>query len=180
MNVEPEGADPEAATSRPPTVSHILGEMTWLLTQSFLHKALPIEAIEWLAMPALVHEQFYIFRDGDRPVGLALWAKCSPQAEAKLEKGMLEPENRLTLEDWKSGDSIWLVDLIAPFTNDENKHREIMIADLISGPLAGQAFKFHQTNPATGQRTVQSVDADAGERLKAAIKAATEAMAPPE
>lgn len=180
MNIDPNGADPQEGASQPPTVSHLLGEMTWLLTQSFLHKALPIEAIEWLAMPALIHEQFYIFRDGDRPVGLALWAKCSPQAEAKLEKGVLEPENRLTLEDWKSGDMIWLVDLIAPFANDENKHREIMVADLISGPLAGQSFKFHQTDPATGQRIVQSVGADAGERLKAAIKAATETMAPPE
>jgi cytolysin-activating lysine-acyltransferase len=158
----------------------MLGEMTWLLTQSPLHKALPIEAIEWLIMPALIHEQFYVFRDGERPVGLALWAKCNPQAEAKLDKGMLEPENRLTLEEWKSGETIWLVDLIAPFANDENKHREIMVADLIAGPLSGKAFKFHQTNPATGERTVQSVDADAGERLKAAIKAATDSMGSPQ
>ena len=180
MSTDPNGADAEAAGARAPTVSHMLGEMTWLLTQSFLHKSLPIEAIEWLVMPALVHEQFYVFRDGERPVGLALWARCNPQAEAKVEKGMLEPENRLTLEDWRSGDSIWLVDLVAPFANNENKHREIMIADLIAGPLSGTAFKFHQTNPATGERTVQSVDADAGERLKAAIQAAADAAAPPE
>lgn len=180
MSTKPHGDDPQAGEARPPTVSHILGEMTWLLTQSPLHKPLPIEAVEWLVMPALIHEQFYVFRDGERPVGLALWAKCSPQAEAKLERGMLEAQNRLTLEEWNSGETIWLVDLIAPFANDENKHREIMIADLISGPLAGQAFKFHQTDPATGKRTVQSVDSDAGERLKAAIKAATDAMSPPE
>jgi cytolysin-activating lysine-acyltransferase len=180
VSTKPNGDDPKAEGARPPTVSHILGEMTWLLTQSPLHKALPIEAIEWLLMPALIHEQFYIFRDGERPVGLALWAKCSPQAEAKLERGMIEPENRLTLEEWKSGDSIWLVDLVAPFANSENKHTEIMIADLISGPLAGKAFKFHQTDPATGRRTAQSVDADAGERLKAAILAATGTAPPPE
>jgi cytolysin-activating lysine-acyltransferase len=154
--------------------------MTWLMTQSLLHKSLPIESLEWIAMPALIHEQFYIFRDGERPVGLALWAKCGPDAEGKLERGMLDPENRLTLDDWRSGDTIWLVDLIAPFANAENKQREIMIADLISGPLAGQAFKFHQTDPATGKRTVQSVAADAGERLKVAIQAAVEAAETPE
>jgi cytolysin-activating lysine-acyltransferase len=123
-------------------------------------------------MPALLHEQFYVFRDGEQPVGLALWAKCNKAAEAKLERGMIEPENRLTLEEWKSGDHVWLVDLIAPFANAENKQREIMIADLISGPLAGQAFNFHQTDPQTGVRTVQKVGADAGEKLKAAIEAA--------
>jgi cytolysin-activating lysine-acyltransferase len=123
-------------------------------------------------MPALVYSQFYIFRDGDKPVGLALWAKCNPAAEAKLERGMLEPENRLTPEEWQSGDSIWLVDLIAPFADAANKHREIMIADLISGPLVGQEFKFHLTDPATGKRIVRTVEADAGAKLKEAIEKA--------
>jgi cytolysin-activating lysine-acyltransferase len=162
---------PESGAAAP-TVSHMLGEMTWLLTQSPLHRALAIGDLEWLVMPALLHEQFYVFRDGEQPVGLALWAKCNKTAEAKLERGMIEPENRLTLEEWKSGDQVWLVDLIAPFANTENKQREIMIADLISGPLAGQAFNFHQTDPQTGVRAVQKVGADAGEKLKAAIEAA--------
>ncbi len=156
-----------------PTVSHLLGEMTWLLTQSPLHRAMQIGDIEWLCMPALLKQQFYLFRDGDQPVGLALWAKCGTKAEAKLERGMIEPENRLTLEEWDSGERVWLVDLIAPFATTQNKQREIMIADLISGPLKGIEFHFHQTDPATGKRTVQTVAADAGEKLKAAVEAAT-------
>ncbi|HEX8401999.1 MAG TPA: toxin-activating lysine-acyltransferase [Allosphingosinicella sp.] len=156
----------------PPTVSHLLGEMAWLLTQSPLHRALSIGDLEWLVMPALIHQQFYIFRDGEKPVGLALWAFCNASAEAKLDRGMIEPENRLTLEEWKSGDSIWLVDLVAPFASGENKHRQIMIADIISGPLAGKAFKFHQTDPASGKRAVQVVGADAGEKLRAAVEVA--------
>ncbi|WCM25837.1 toxin-activating lysine-acyltransferase [Sphingomonas sp. QA11] len=161
-----------APAAKPPTVSHLLGEMTWLLSQSPLHKVLAIGDLEWLVMPALIHEQFYLFRDGDKPVGLALWAKCNEVAEKKLEGGMIEPENRLTLEEWISGDRIWLVDLIAPFADAANRHRELMIADLISKPLAGKAFSFHQTDPATGQRTVRKIDADAGEKLKASIAAA--------
>lgn len=156
----------------PMTVSHLLGEMTWLLSQSPLHRNLAIGDLEWLVMPPLIHRQFYIFRDGDKPVGLALWAKCGRSAEAKLERGMIEPGNRLSLEEWTDGDTIWLVDLIAPFADPQNQHREIMMADLISGPLAGKAFKFHQTDPATGERTVRTVEADAGEKLKEAIEAA--------
>lgn len=153
------------------TVSHLLGEMTWLLTQSSLHRGFAIGDLEWLVMPALIHQQFYVFRDGDRPVGLALWAKCGPEAEAKLERGITAPENRLTLEEWTNGSTIWLVDLISPFADAANRHREIMIADLISGPLAGKPFKFHQTDPATGERVVQTVAADAGEKLKEAVEA---------
>jgi cytolysin-activating lysine-acyltransferase len=165
----PNGALPEGLA---PTVSHMLGEMAWLLTQSPLHRALSIGDLEWLVMPALIHEQFYTFRDGDRPVGLALWAKCGAAAAKKLDGGMIEPENRLTLEEWANGDQIWLVDLIAPFADTENKHREVMMADLISGPLRGKAFNFHQTDPNTGKRTVQKVAADAGEKLKSVIEAA--------
>jgi len=154
-----------------PTVSHLLGEMTWLLTQSPLHKAMQIGDLEWLCMPALINQQFYLFRDGEQPVGLALWAKCNEAAEKKLEGGMIEPENRLTLEEWASGDTIWLIDLIAPFATNQNKQREIMIADLISGPLKGQAFNMHITDPNTGERSVQTIDADAGEKLKAVMEA---------
>jgi cytolysin-activating lysine-acyltransferase len=167
-----DSSPPAAGTAVPPTVSHLLGEMTWLLSQSPLHRALAIGDLEWLVMPALIHRQFYLFRDGDQPVGLALWAKCGHEARAKLEGGMVQPENRLTLEEWTSGDEIWLVDLIAPFANAENKQREIMFADLISGPLKGQAFKFHQTDPKTGKRMVQNVSATAGDQLKAAVEAA--------
>ena len=172
MNYALSDATAPVAQPAAPTVSHVLGEMTWLLTQSQLHRAFSIGDLEWLIMPALIHQQFYLFRDGDRPVGLALWAKCGNIAEAKLQKGMLEPEYRLTLDEWNSGDRIWLVDLVAPFANSENKQRELMIADLIAGPLKGKAFNFHQTDPATGKRTVQKVDSDAGEKLKAAIEAA--------
>jgi len=168
--------DEVLATSVPPTVSHMLGEMAWLLTQSPLHKALAIGDLEWLVMPALIHQQFYMFRDGQQPVGLAMWAKCGPAARKKLEAGMIEPENRLTLEEWADGDQIWLVDLIAPFANAQNKQREIMIADLVSGPLKDKEFRFHQTDPATGKRTVQTVGADAGDKLKAAIEAAARSI----
>jgi cytolysin-activating lysine-acyltransferase len=153
-------------------VSHVLGEMTWLLSQSPLHRVLAIADLEWLLMPALLHRQFYIFRDADRPIGLALWARCDAAAEAKLERGMLEPENRLAPDEWVGGDRIWLVDLIAPFADAANRHREIMLADLIAGPLKDQAFSFHVTDPASGVRSVQRVSADASSRLKQAIEEA--------
>ena len=160
------------ATGVAPTVSHMLGEMTWLLTQSPLHRVLSLGDLEWLVMPALIHEQFYLFRDGDQPVGLAMWAKCGPAAVKKLDGGMIEPENRLSLDEWTNGDQIWLVDMIAPFATTENRQRELMMADLISGPLAGKAFNFHQTDPQTGKRTVQQVSADAGAKLREVIQAA--------
>lgn len=157
-----------------PTVSHMLGEIVWLLTQSPLHRGLAIGDVEWLVMPALLHEQYYVFREGATPVGCALWAKCNVEAEAKLENGLLDPANRLTASDWNSGDRIWLVDLVAPFASEANRQKEVMVADLISGPLKGQAFKFHRTQPDGGKTSV-TIGADAAERLADAVKTAVQA-----
>ncbi|MGP1354537.1 MAG: toxin-activating lysine-acyltransferase [Parasphingopyxis sp.] len=154
------------------TVSHLLGEVTWLFTQSPIHKALPIAALDSLAMPAILNEQLFVFRDGDRPVGVALWAYCSEAAEKKLHAGVLTKGNMLTLDDWKSGDKLWLVDLVAPFSNERNRQADIMMADLVSGPLKGKAFSYHRIDK-TGKREVVEVAADAGEQLAAAIKAAS-------
>ena len=157
---------------RPPTVSQLLGEISWLLSQSAIHRELRIADLEWLVMPALIHRQFYLFRDGEQPVGLALWAKCSPAVVKKLDKGLLEVEDHLTLDDWQSGDDVWLVDLVAPFATTDNRQRELMFADLISGPLKGTAFSFHQTDPATGKRSARRVEADAGDKLKEGLEEA--------
>ncbi len=156
----------EDSINRPQTVSHFLGEMVWLLTQSPLHNAFSIKDLEWMVMPALAHQQFYVFRDGPQPVGLALWAMCDAAAAQKVEMGMLDPKHRLTPEEWKSGDKIWLVDMVCPFATVQNQQREIMMADLIYGPLNGKEFNFHQTDPGTGERVVQTVDAAAGEKIR--------------
>lgn len=167
-------ADAAAPNGQAITVSHALGEMVWLLSRSVLHRGLSLADLEWLIMPALMHQQFYIFRDKGQPVGFALWAKCTPAAERKLEKGITEPENRLLPLEWVSGDKVWLIDLVAPFATPENRHREIMMADLIAGPLRGQAFKLHRTDAQTGERRVVTVEANTSEKLEAAIKKAVD------
>ena len=137
-----------AAASRKPTVSHMLGEITWLLTQSPTHKHFALADLEWLVMPPLLLEQYRVFHGETTPVGVALWASLSAEAEAKLNAGV----GRLRPDEWKSGDRLWLVDLIAPFATPDNKMVEAMLADLMSTALKGQRFKFHKTDPATGKR----------------------------
>lgn len=155
----------------PPTVSHLLGEIAWLFTQSKLHRQLPLATLEIIAMPALLKEQLWIFRDQDQPVGAAFWAYCNEAAAKKLDRGVFASGEIFSTDDWNSGDEIWLVDLVAPFATEENKHVQLMIADLAAGPLSGKAFKFHQTDPATGNKVVVEIDENTGERLKAAQNA---------
>ena len=138
----------DAAAARKPTVSHMLGEITWLLTQSPTHKHFALADLEWLAMPPLLLEQYRVFHGDTTPVGVALWAYLSEEAEAKLNAGV----GRLRPDEWKSGDRLWLVDLIAPFATPDNKMVEQMLADLMNTALKAKKFKFHKTDPATGKR----------------------------
>jgi cytolysin-activating lysine-acyltransferase len=159
------------ADGSPTTVAEALGQTVWVLSQSPVHKELRIKEIESIFMPAIVHEQFRIFRFGPlpgvgqlnipspvaggitkegiekMPLGVAIWAKLSAAAEHKLENG-----ERLSLAEWKSGDRVWLVELISPFATKENKLSEVMLLDLIKGPFATTPFNLHRTDPATGRR----------------------------
>lgn len=173
-------AEKTAATPPPGTprsVAEAIGQIVWLLTQSALHRELKLKQLETTFMPAVVHEQFRIFRFGplpgldkadpasfgaigmskegleQLPLGVAIWANLSPAAVAKVEKG--EP---LALEDWKSGDETWLLELISPFANDQNKLSQAMLLDLMQGPFKGKAFNLHRTDPATGRREAVRVD----------------------
>jgi cytolysin-activating lysine-acyltransferase len=162
----------------PRTVAEALGQVVWLLSQSAAHKELRIKDLEWSMMPPILHEQFRLFSFGptagiekldhnafqntgftkeglqNMPLGVAVWAKVSESAEQKLEKG-----EHLTLEEWKSGERVWLVELISPFANAENKLLEVMLVDMIKGPFANTPFSVHRTDPATGVRNKVYMDA---------------------
>lgn len=71
----------------PKTVSQVLGEITWLMTQSPRHKAIPLGDLEWLVMPAILLQQFRIFYKGDQPVGVALWALADEIVAQRIDAG---------------------------------------------------------------------------------------------
>ncbi len=139
---------PQAGAKPVPTVSDIFGQVTWLMTQSKGHRNFFVSDLEWLAMPPLLHRQFRIFPGKDQPLGVALWAKLSDEAAARLEGG----SNRLAPNEWNSGPNLWLVELIAPFG-----HQDKMLTDLQQTVFAGQSFRMHATGK-DGQRQVITLE----------------------
>lgn len=143
----------------PLTVSHMFGEVVWLMSQSSAHKHFSLGDLEWMVMPPIMHEQFRVFRSDQTPVGIALWAHLSEEAERRLnETAMAGQGARLRPDEWKSGDRVWLVELIAPQATSENNLIQSMIADLAANVFPDKTFKFHTTDPATGKREVQTVN----------------------
>lgn len=112
------------ARSRPllrRSLAQITGEMVWLLSQSPRHKRLQLADLEWLAITPIILRQFRIFYAKNRPLGVALWARVSDEVEKRLTEG----NSRLAPKDWKSGETLWLVDIVAPFGGQEAMLREL-------------------------------------------------------
>jgi cytolysin-activating lysine-acyltransferase len=115
------------------TLAGALGEAVHLLTQSPAHKHLFLTDLDWAVIPALMLGQFRLFRSGGRVVGLALWASVSDEVDDRLKAGV----SRLAPLDWKSGETLWLIDLVAPFGGAER-----MLKDLAEGALAGKNVRY--------------------------------------
>lgn len=155
-------SDQQGAVPPTRTLGSMIGEIVWLMGQSPIHRELAIKDLEWLIMPAVVLGQYKLFRgDNGAPIGAALWAYLSDESEARFKtKGKILPQewgNGAQLDAEKgliarSGGTLWLVELIAPFHTKENQHREQMLQDLLGTALNGQKLKMIHVNPDTHKK----------------------------
>lgn len=145
MNVQTTTPPLPPSPQPPKTISQVLGEITWLLSQSPLHKNLFIADLEWMVMPAILLEQFRIFHGPDqRPAGLILWGSISDQTEERLRQQQV----RLAPHEWKGGPNLWLIEMVAPFGAQDE-----MLADAAATIFKGKSFKYQ----ITGQNGVEVV-----------------------
>jgi cytolysin-activating lysine-acyltransferase len=169
------------------TFAALLGEVTWILSQSPIHRNLKIADLEWLVMPALILQQVRIFYQQAQPVGVAFWAYLNKEAEERLAKdGKLKPDDwpedkrgggklrrvmaqgmkDMTGQDVPVPDqntegedtgTLWLVELIAPAATVDNKLTDAMLSDLKTNVFPNEKLKFHHTDLKTGDRKVVEV-----------------------
>ncbi len=95
-----------------------LGQVVSVLLRSPIYRHLTIGDLEWLVIPAIQAGQFSILETRgavDRPLGVALWASVSQAVDRRLtaQKTAGLVPFRLAPADWRSGDILWLMDLIA-------------------------------------------------------------------
>ncbi len=131
----PESAPPGRPNLGPTDVlAHVVG----LMLQSPAHKHLFLADLEWLVMPPLMLRQSRLFRKDGAPVGYATWAYLSDEAEDRFKNGA----RRMRPDDWKSGENLWLIDLVAPFGGGE-----AMTKDLKEKVFEGKSIKTLQPAP---------------------------------
>lgn len=93
-----------------PDTLRAYGEALFLALRSPRHAGMTLGTLRQYLEPPLALGQYRIFRVDGVPRGMVTWARFSPLAEQRFVLG--EP---LTLEDWCSGDALWVADILAPY-----------------------------------------------------------------
>lgn len=157
--------DDEVGDKIPVTVSHVLGEFVWLISQTPSYHEFKVHDVISTVIFIIKSKQFHVFRIGDTPVAVAMWANLNEEAESKLlVNGHIFP-SLLGEDDWKSGNNLWLIDIIAPFATKENRQLEIIFADIITGILKSKSFKMINRAIDDPSKRVLQVPANAGDEL---------------
>jgi cytolysin-activating lysine-acyltransferase len=74
-----------------------------------------------------------MFYDQAKPIGVAFWGTVNDEVEQRLAVGT----TRLRPQDWKSGERLWVVEVIAPFGGAEE-----MVKDLKAKVFPAREAKF--------------------------------------
>lgn len=126
--------------------SALLGEIVWLWSHSKLHREWSISSIHQWILPALLHNQFRIYRRDGKPRGFVSWAKMSTEVEEAyvLNTATLKPN------DWVSGDKGWIIDYVAPFGDAKD-----IAHDLKYHVFANDMGRFLRTKPGSDTMNIR-------------------------
>lgn len=121
----------------------LFGHVVWLYTQSPASRYYFIQDMESRVLPPIILEQCKLYLQtsgGSLPIAYVSWAYLSPEVEEKYLA-----TQRIAPSDWKSGENLWLIDVLAPFGgeqailkelfHDELKDREVYL--LYPSPQGG-------------------------------------------
>jgi cytolysin-activating lysine-acyltransferase len=85
--------------------------------------------------------------------GLPLWATLSDQRDQELiEAFHAKRPLRLPENAWKSGNTLWLMELVSPFASLENKLIDKMMGELARSVFQGRQFRCVRFNPDREER----------------------------
>ena len=95
--------------------TRVLGQVTWLMTQSSKHKLYDLTYIEAHVVAPLMFKQVRVFTKAKQPIAALIWAYASPELQRKVQ----QKDYVLNIQDWRSGEEVVVVDCISPFVDGE-------------------------------------------------------------
>lgn len=136
-------------------ISAAVGEIAIVMSRAPSHKHYALADIEWMVLPAVLSGQFYVAEatrqeDGSRvPVAAITWAKVSEDVDKRLTAYSGAMPARLRPEEWKSGETLWIIDTIG-----DPRGLSVALEELFAGPWRGLCPKI-SIRGTDGQREVR-------------------------
>lgn len=130
----------------------VYGDLCFLAMRSAHHRRMSVAILRDAFEPPILLGQFKLFRFDGVPRGALTWAWLSRNAEARYLAG-----EGLHFADWRSGDRLWIIDLIAPYRGlTAGIGRWVMTR----GNMPGPRFLFRRVSDGKRTRRVVEVDLD--------------------
>lgn len=89
----------------------ILGPALWLYARDPVKKYMFLADTDWAVLPPIVLDQCRLYTKGGLPYAFLTWAFVNDVVDARLRSA----EPKIAPHEWKSGDKLWLIDVVAPF-----------------------------------------------------------------
>ena len=113
------------------------GKILWLWSNSETHVSWPTHLQARFVIPAIFHNQYFILEEKNFPVAYFSWAFLDLNSEKKY---LLNPHS-LELNDWKSGDRLWFIEYISPFSITYTRKLNLEIAKIFPD-YVGRAIRI--------------------------------------
>lgn len=88
-----------------------LGAIAWLFGRMPGKQHLFLKDLDWAVLPPLILDQCRLFMNKEMPFSYISWASVNDEVHARLMSGNM----KLQPHEWKQGDHLWLIDIVAPF-----------------------------------------------------------------
>src|SRR5438552_12392522 len=89
-----------------------MGSVAMLMLQNKKYQYYPMACLLAWVHPAILLKQIKLFyNEQGHPVGYLTWAFLAPDVE---EEWNSDPKVMLHISEWNEGDSLWIMDLLAP------------------------------------------------------------------
>ncbi len=118
------------------------GQITSVLMRAQQYKHHSLADLEWLVVPAVMTGQYSLAEAQSKangltaPVGVLLWASVSAEVDKRLTENLDAPM-RLKPEEWKSGDTLWIIDAVG-----EPKMVQAMLQRMAAKDWKGRTVKM--------------------------------------
>jgi cytolysin-activating lysine-acyltransferase len=136
-----------------------LAQIVTLMLQSANHRQVSLSDLEWMVLPPLMLGQIAMAETRPsesgwrQPITVMFWASVSKEVDQRICANLSAPI-RLRPDEWRSGDILWIADMIGDMST-----AHALIKNLLSTALAGRKVRVRSLN-SDGMPILLEVDAN--------------------